>query len=226
MIKKLLALLVMILATRVEAETMSQHLLQDQMGYDISLLFDNKLNIKAAQAICLRMFNIAKSRNVQIVLKGKSGEDIPVTEGYCRPDNNDVRFVMFVTIEAAHQLNIETRKTPYDCKEWFKINFAESYFERNVADLYYMSGWARKGQIDVQCSDNDNRCVVNRKIEKDGKEAVAVSCIVVGNFNCSTNKEGQHIINSSVSSTSEGYRNVLTRSLSLSDFNKSCKPLF
>ena len=224
MIKKLLALLVMILATRVEAETMSQHLLQDQMGYDISLLFDNKLNIKAAQAICLRMFNIAKSRNVQIVLKGKSGEDIPVTERYCRPDNNDVRFVMFVTIEAAHQLNIETRKTPYSCKEWFKISFARDLFRTNVFDIFRSRGWTSKGQMDVVCSDDDDRCVINQTVEKDGQEGILVSCVGVGDFDCSTNQQGDHIIKSHISQKSVGYTNILTRSLSISDFGKDCKP--
>lgn len=226
MIKKLLALLVMILATRVEAETMSQHILQDELGYNRSLLFENKLDIKAARAICLRMFNIAKSQNLQIVLKSKSGEDIPVTERYCRPDDNDVRFVMYVTIEAAHQLNIEIRKTPYSCKEWFKISFARNFFETNVFDYMFRSmGWTSKGQMDVVCSDDDDRCVINQKVEKDGQEGILVSCVGVGDFDCDdNNQQGTRVIKTMVSQKSVGYRNILTRSLSLSDFGKDCKP--
>lgn len=208
-------LLMMIVPTVVGAETISQFMEQNYLGDMEYLWLEGKLNLEAGQTICRRMLNIAASRNIQIVI----GDYKPTIE-YCDIDNLDV--VMFLTLESAKQLNINSVK--YSCKEKLAFNYMNAelhnYFikRRNIFEV--------EGSADIVCSEDVEYCIANQKVTDYG---VLVFCAPFSGLECRTeyDENGNRI---DATDNKRFYSRLITiRSdviRTLGDFDKDCKPLW
>lgn len=217
----LMILLLLITPTFVGAETMSEHIDNDYLGWAQIRYFNDKMDIRAAQSVCRRMLRLAEKKGITIVINSEfiTEKDFKPTLNSC--NTSSVDFAMFIALMSAQQLNVTAK--PYSCNEWLKIKIINT----NMSQYFsmYRASYDTDGRPDILCSDKEDYCVVNQKVKfNSGGNGLLTFCFRIENLKYHVADDGS-CVTDDFSYISRLYEKFVSSPRALSDFDKDCKYL-
>ncbi len=181
---------------------------------------ENKLDEKAIQALCDKLYAYALAHNFQVIVEYGDNQIFLPKRSDCTDDNAAV--VSAITNEAILQLSKKTFEKHSQSAQDLMKRGAFSHCAGQISSQ--VTRWKHEGYtVDfdesntiIDCSETDNRCVVNRPVSKGGVSGYLSVC-------CSMPVDSYGFTNAQSGYVYIGENYVVDSARTLDDFDYDCK---
>lgn len=149
-----------------DGETVLEYELEWYWSFVLEEFFEDSLSVEAAEAICLRMFEYAALKHVQL-----SFGDYSVNSSWCSVSASTAISVAF---KIAEQVSLKPRQ--YSCEDEERIKFMDQEARAQFGRYFGFDG-KREGEARILCSDTGSYCIANQNVVYKNQNLVLVTCV-------------------------------------------------
>lgn len=190
----------------------------------------DKMDENAIRALCEKLLTYAWMHNFDVLLEYGEGKIFTPSSSDCKKYDMDI--VSWILEGAAVQLSEKTFEKHSKCAQDLMKHNAFLHcegFQSSRARYLQNQGYTvdfNESNTIIDCSETDNRCVVNRPVSKDGASGYLSVCCSIPVYSCDESKSGSSsFTNAQLGHVGVHAIDVVGSARTLNDFDYGCKPV-
>lgn len=208
----------------------SDSLMETNLKSEMVDYLQDKMDEAAIRALCEKLLTYAWMHNFEVLLEYGEGKVFTPSTSDCK--KYDIDTVSWILEGAALQLSEKTFEKHSKCVQdsmkhnaFLHCEGFQSSIARNLKNQGYTVDFNESNTI-IDCSETDNRCVVNRPVSKGGASGYLSVCCSVPVYSCDESKSGSSsFTNAQLGHVGVHAIDVVGSARTLNDFDYGCKPV-